>query len=93
MIFEFNTITAYSIIGEIINESKQCRRSIHQKGVRNYIHYKLYDFYGDLVSEYSSSVKGWVKLIARDIYRTQSGSIESICYPHPYKQRFKFWTY
>ena len=84
MIFEFNTTTAYNTIGEIIHVSRQCRRSIHPKGVRNYIHYKLYDFNGDLVNEYSSSVKGWVKLIARDIYQTQSGSIESICCPHPY---------
>ncbi len=84
MIFEFNTTTAYNTIGEIIHASKQCRRSIHPKGVRNYIHYKLYDFNGNLVNEYSSSVKGWVKLIAKDVYRIQKGSVESICYRHPY---------
>ena len=84
MFFEFNTSTAYNTIGEIIHESKQCRRSIHPKGVRNYIHYRLYDFNGDLVNEYSSFVKGWVKLIARDVYQTQNGSVESICYRHLY---------
>lgn len=84
MIFEFNTTTAYNTIGEIIHASKQCKRSIRPKGVKNYIHYKLYDFNGNLISEHSSSVKGWVKSIARDVYQTQNGSIESICYRHLY---------
>ena len=83
MIYEFTIKTAYNTIGKIIQASKQSRRMIHPKGIRNYTYYKLYDLNGDLVNEYSSSVKGWGKAIARDVYRIQNGSVVSICCPHP----------
>ena len=84
MIFEFKIDTVYLTIGQIILSSKKCRRLLQPNGIKSRMSYKIYDINDNLIGEYSSSVKGHIKSIARDMYKIQSGSIESICYPHPY---------
>jgi len=83
MVFEFESATVYDTVGSLIQASKQCRKSIRPRGVRNRISYRLHDVNGRLVSVYTSSGRGWVKSIAKDMYRTQTGFVESTCYPHP----------
>lgn len=84
MIFEFNTDTIYDTVGNLIQASKQCSKSIRPKGTRDRIFFKLYDYNGNLVDNYSGSNRSWKKLIKKDMHRIQRGTIESICSPHPY---------
>ncbi|MCF6243882.1 MAG: hypothetical protein L3J43_02465 [Sulfurovum sp.] len=86
MIFEFKKDTIYPTVGYIINTSKECSRTMHPKGVKSRMTYKLYDAYGILCSEHITTTKGWLKLIARDMHKMQSGSVESVCYTHPYRR-------
>ena len=79
MTYEFRTETVYSIVGQIIHASKQCNRSIHPRGLKSRMYFKLYDINGSLIAEYSSSLEEWKKSIARNMYRLKRGSIESIC--------------
>lgn len=83
MIFEFNTDTIYDTVGNLIQASKQCRRLIRPQGTRIRIYFKLHDYDGNFVNEYSSSVRGWTKCIAKDMSLIKRGSIESIFYPYP----------
>jgi hypothetical protein len=83
MIFEFNTDTIYYTVGNLIQASKQCRKSIHPKGIKHRIFFKLYDYKENLIDDYSGSNRGWAKLIKKDMHRIQRGTIESFCSPHP----------
>ena len=84
MVFEFTTTTVYDTVGEIIHHSRQHRNLIQPKYIKSHIRYRLYDINGNIIGEYSSSVKGWKKSIARDMYRSKRGSIESICSHNTY---------
>ena len=84
MIYVFKPSTIHPTVGKAIKASKECRRSIHPRGLKSLMHYKLYDINGNLIGEYSNSVRGWAKSIAKEMYRSKRGSLESFycLYPH-----------
>ena len=84
MIFEFTKDTIHPTVGKVIEASKECRRAIYPRGVRGRMSYILYSTNGNIIAEYSSSVRGYIKSMVKDMYQIQNGSIESICYPHPF---------
>jgi len=83
MIFEFEKNTIKDTVGLLIEASEQCRGLMAPKGVKHHIIFKLNDNNGNPVDEYHGSVQGWAKQISKDMYRIRSGSVESICSPHP----------
>jgi hypothetical protein len=83
MIFEFNTDTIYYTVGNLIQASRSCKGLKQLTGIRHHILFKLYDYNGKLINNYSGSNRGWSKLIKKDMHRIQIGTIESTCSPHP----------
>jgi len=79
---EFKKDSIYDTVGSILASSKEYGQSVHPKGVRQHILFKIYDKHSNVVAEYTTR-KDVFKAITRDMHTIGEGYVDCICHSHP----------